>query len=230
MGEKNVIPTVLSWFPIRLVLKYISQRLDHSEVFPVPKQYFAESPIDMAGYTLFTGRARGSEFYWQGRALDYDVEVKVISFKDHHALTHRTKPVIKILTPEELEDANAAVEQAKKILDRKFPCANEYTTNLLRRNYHVIKDASTVLAITTVKNGKVQGGTAWGVVMADCKGKDVYVYDLNEHVWKKYKNGELHRCDIPTLSAQFAGIGSRILTEEGKRAIDLVFQFNFQAS
>ena len=76
----------------------------------------------------------------------------------------------------------------------------------------------------------VQGGTGYAVEMAIMLGKPVYVYNMEANSkypegWYTYEDGKwLTMTTTPTLTKNFAGIGSRELTENGLRAIDNVYQ------
>ena len=60
--------------------------------------------------------------------------------------------------------------------------------------------------------------------------KDVYVLDQDTNDWYKYWNIEkkfIVYYDIPVLPKNFAGIGTRGLTQTGKEAIKEIYEYNF---
>ena len=177
-----------------------------------------------AGHTLITRGAVGSDLYWQEKAMERAMRVRVMSFKGHECNIWGTEARVEILTKTQLRQVDGIIRLANLRLERQFPCKEEYSNNLIRRNYYIVKDADAVVAIARIKRNGIRGGTAWGVVMADLMGIDVYVYDLDELTWNKYKEGTLKRCSVPTLPRVFAGIGSRKLTLSGKCAIDQVLE------
>jgi hypothetical protein len=75
----------------------------------------------------------------------------------------------------------------------------------------------------------VAGGTGWAVEMAIQKGKPVYVFDMSRDKWYVWNDGpdgdaaHFYPSEVPTLTKNFAGIGSRILTPEGVQAIEDVY-------
>lgn len=179
----------------------------------------------MAGYTLITGGAVGSDLYWQKKAMERGMNVEIMSFEEHKA--HKAsiggmEAKVKVLSEMKLKEADELIRLANNRLKRKFPCQSEFSNNLIRRNYHIVKDAQAVLATGMVKNNQILGGTAWGVVIADLMAIDVYVFDIIKLAWYKYEQETLKRCRIPTLPKRFAGIGSRKLTPSGECAIDRV--------
>jgi len=61
----------------------------------------------------------------------------------------------------------------------------------------------------TAKHTAVTGGTGYAVEMAIQAGKPVYVFDQSRNRWFKNINGEWSVSDVPTLTPNFAGIGTR---------------------
>ena len=181
----------------------------------------------MAEYTLFTGGAAGCDSYWQQKAEQYGLQVQIMTFVGHNLNIRAQNVEVKILTSKKLEEADVFLETANERLRRQFPPNSAYKTNLLRRNYYIIEGAEAVVAVAPVKGVQVDGGTAWGVELGDQAGIPVYVYSLNDRVWYRYHNGKFNAISIPTLPRRFAGIGTRALTQEGKRVIDQVFEWNF---
>lgn len=177
-----------------------------------------------AGHTLITGGAVGSDLYWQEKAMEHGMKVRVMSFKGHECNIWGTEAIVEILSKTQLKGVDGLIRLANLRLERLFPCKEEYSNNLIRRNYYIVKDADAVVAIGRIKRNGIRGSTAWGVAMADLMGIDTYVYDLDELTWNKYKEGTLKRCSIPTLPRVFAGIGSRKLTPSGKCAIYRVLE------
>ena len=178
----------------------------------------------MADYTLIIRGVRGSEHYWQKGALGRGINVRILTFEGHVPQRINRYICTVPLSDKSLDEADVHVRKASERLKLKFPCNNEYQTNLVKLMYCVIKDVEAVVAIAKVKDNAVQGRTGWATTMANDLGKDVYVYDVKSLRWYKYENEMLRPCEIPRLPKTFAGVGSRSLCEEGKRAIDRVFK------
>lgn len=76
----------------------------------------------------------------------------------------------------------------------------------------------------------VDGGTGYAVEMAIQKGDiPVYVFDQTRGSWFKWDalKNEFTKTDTPTLTKNFAGIGTRELTPEGMKAIRDVYAKTF---
>ena len=66
--------------------------------------------------------------------------------------------------------------------------------------------------------------------MAINEGKPVYVYDQVRERWFKNINGVWSSSDVPTLTKNFAGIGTRDINEKGIQAIKDVYAKTFNTS
>ena len=185
----------------------------------------------MASFRLHTGGALGSDAYWQKKMESLGFETVVYSFEGHQIQNNSRV----ILDEDTLQLADEHLNRANKTLKRDVaisndPASNDYNRNLLRRNYFIVRDAEAVFAVTYLKG---MGGTAWGVQMAIDMGKPVYVFDMGVNRWRKYRDDlcvpcpEFAPCPTPKLTKEFAGIGSRFLSQAGRDAIDKVFEVTF---
>lgn len=98
--------------------------------------------------------------------------------------------------------------------------------SLLARDWCQVKYSEAVFAIGYLHRGIVKGGTGWAVQMAIDEGKPVWLFEQKRNQWLTYENGEWVGCDIPVLTRDFAGIGSRHISESGIRAIADVYKKN----
>lgn len=117
----------------------------------------------------------------------------------------------------------------------------------LIRNWSQVKHSDAVFAIGTIAqvgekvfpkqsndtrlatNPTVTGGTGYAVGMAINHNKPVYVFDQNKnqwYTWNKEQNNFIET-DTPTLTKNFAGIGTREINENGKQAIRNVYEKTF---
>ena len=194
------------------------------ETFQRIEESYLENPIH---YTLFSGGAQGSDLHWQNMGVKYGVRVKAFSFEGHG----KRNSARVVLTDFQLKQADGNLHKANKTLKRHFPTSKSFVDNLLRRNWYQVKDANGVFAVCKLcASGKiVEGGTGWAVQMAIDARKPVYVFDLRVGSWKRYDHDKQKflSCKVPRLTLNFTGIGTRILPEEGKTAIERVFKETF---
>ena len=102
---------------------------------------------------------------------------------------------------------------------------------LLRRNWYQVKDSNGVFAIgkLSASRSRVEGGTGWAVQMAVDSKKPVYVFDIVNSLWQQFEDRKRKfvYCEAPRLTLNFTGIGTRALPENGKVAIEKIFEETF---
>ena len=99
--------------------------------------------------------------------------------------------------------------------------SNPITLQYLQRIYHVVKNASLVLALGYFDEAlkHVSGGTGWSVAIAQVLNKPLYVFDLNMEHWywwyptlQQYQHCEgmtEEHVSLPTLQDKTAIVGTR---------------------
>ena len=133
------------------------------------------------------------------------------------------------------EDYNEGVQKATKALRQMYTDSQNKTVRspYIIRNWAQVKYADAVYAIGTIKQpGEkvsdkkdddriaatplVKGGTGYAVQMAINESKPVYVFDGTKEGWYTYdyKLKNFIPTEIPTLTKNFAGIGSRSLATQ----------------
>ena len=178
-------------------------------------------------YTLFTGAASGSDMFWQNLGAKYGVRIKAFSFEAHGGKNNARV----VLSNEQLKQADEFLLKANKTLKRHFPTSNNFVNNLLRRNWYQVKDSNGVFAIGKlgVSRSTVEGGTGWAVQMAVDSKKPVYVFDIVNSLWQQFEDRKRKfvYCEAPRLTLNFTGIGTRALPENGKLAVQKIFEETF---
>ena len=130
-----------------------------------------------------------------------------------------------VLTDAQLLEADPYLHRANQVLKRSFPARWPSTNSLLRRNWYQVKDSERVYAVSTIKDGIVQGGTAWAVQMFidrfDGEACEAYVFDQVVGSWFKWNGAkwQIMNNDPPTPKGVWTGIGTRKLNPRGKEAI-----------
>jgi hypothetical protein len=183
------------------------------------EHYDNETPI------CLSGGADGADMYWGNAATRAGQIVIHYIFKEHRSKACKDQTVI--LTDEQLLLADPSLIEANKKLKRAFPSANDFVNSLLRRNFYQIRAASSLYAVSTIKDGIVEGGTSWAVTMfinkfggASCP---AYVFDQTDEHWYVWSGEWAKTNEVPKPTDIWAGIGSRKLTKRGKAAIDGLF-------
>lgn len=182
----------------------------------------------MSNYTCHSGGAKGADIAWENEGLKYGVNTIAYSFHNHQQSGKNQK----ILSHMELQEGYAAARIANKTLGRNFDeIPYPYVKNLLARNWFQVKNSDAVFAISKefIKKYKVvDGGTGWAVQMAIDNNKPVYVFDQKEKHWFIYSDGSFKKLYVlPVLSYNFAGIGTRALTNDGLEGIVQIYKNTF---
>jgi hypothetical protein len=77
----------------------------------------------------------------------------------------------------------------------------------------------------------VKGGTGWGAEFAKLCNKPLYVFDQPRDAWFRWNQKGWVVCgtkEEPVIShIHFAGVGTRFLKENGKKAIEELFDRTF---
>lgn len=174
-----------------------------------------------------SGGAEGTDMLFESFCEKYDVDIIAYSFNGHKTKSNHTK----ILTDDELEEGFEHVKMANKNLKRYIGKLSKYVKNLLSRNWYQVNESDAIFAVGLLKNYLiVDGGTGWAVQEAIDNKKDVFVFEQNENLWYtfSYVFYKFIKIDyIPILTEKFAGIGTREINENGKKAIYDLYKNKF---
>lgn len=196
-------------------------------------------PYKPENITCNSGGAEGSDYYWGLFAQIYGMTINAFSYKTKkHKGPHKVE-----ISEEDYEEGILKVKKANKSLKRKG--IDKYM-NLLSRNWAQVKYSEEIFAIgnivrkgdisksgfkVTSDNETIDGGTGYAVQMAIDAEKTVYVFNLTDNIWYKwsYIIDKFVRINDPLiLCKNFAGIGTREITDTGKQAIENVFLNTFK--
>jgi len=186
----------------------------------------------LEGFVNHSGGAVGSDSYWGHVGEQYGV------VSNHYYYGEKTPEGNFEISAEDYEEGR--YESAKAA---NYNWGYQYATmkdNRLIRNWAQVKYSDAIFAIghlvrpgekisykknetRVAVNACVQGGTGYAVAMAILHGKPVYVYDQERKQWYKNIEGKWLISDIPVLTENFAGVGTRELNEFGKKAIEDVY-------
>lgn len=162
---------------------------------------------------FYSEGAVGSDTEWGNVAQKYGFDMIHYTVDDYDKLSD--------------DDKKQVEEQYKEIverLQRKQLSADSYSGKLVRRDMLQANSADSILAIGHLgKNGHVDGGTAYATERGIIRGIPVYLFDQDDNHWKTYDGEKFINCEQPNLTRHAALIGTRQITDTGKRAIQNVF-------
>jgi hypothetical protein len=150
------------------------------------------------------------------------------SFAGHRYKVPKRQLVV--LTEAELAAADRYCRRANETLGRRYPPRSQLVHNLLRRNWYQVESARSCYAVSTFKDGEIDGGTAWAVQMfidAHAPGPGrLYLFDQAICRWHEW----LGDCwkpiyTAPPPSGVYAAVGTRELNIVGRLAINVLFDF-----
>lgn len=184
-------------------------------------------------YICHSGGCPGSDMEWERQGEKYDV--KTIAYSFHNHIQEGKNPFI--LMGKELDEGWKHVLIADKTLKKNVEgMTSTYMRALLCRNWFQVKNSDAVFAIGKLRDRHtVEGGTGWAVQMAIDSDKPVFLFlqDAMGGGWFRYMpivGFEWHRGEIPILTENFAGIGTRDINEYGRDAIGRVYHETFTVS
>ena len=186
-----------------------------------------------------SGGAEGADSEFERVGAIYGVSTRAYSYKTKY---HGSPNKVEISDEDYLEGIDK-VNLANRRLGR---FGIQRYMNLLARNWAQVKYSRQVFAVGAIinpgeKDSKgyknkwsqqiVSGGTGYAVMMAVLEERDVYVFDQKVSRWHRwsYVSEKFQPLDeTPVISsADFAGIGSRQITQAGVSAIESLFAKSF---
>lgn len=184
-------------------------------------------------FTLHSGGAKGADTIWGQIGEQYGVKA------NHYYSGEKTPNGNMEISEQDKIEGQQKVTIAARQMGRIEP-TQQVRNELLIRDWAQVKYADAIFAVTTMLSvgsemnyGKLakirqgKGGTGYAMQMAINEGKPVYVYDQVRERWFKNINGVWSSSDIPTLTNNFAGIGTREINEKGIQAIKDVYAKTF---
>lgn len=198
-------------------------------------------------YTLHSGGAIGADTVWGQIGKQFGIS-------EENQMHYKTADMPNGNTQITEQDYKEGKREAAKAANRMFGYDKpEVSMGLLIRNWSQVKYSDAVYAVGRLvpagenafpdnkkedtriaKNPTVTGGTGYAVNMAILNNKPVYVYNQYDHPtypkgWYKYDSNinDYVPTDTPTLIRHFAGIGTRNINEDGKKAIQDAYEKTF---
>lgn len=168
-------------------------------------------------YINHSGGAVGSD-------STFDSIGKSKGFTTHRHYYHGKRTPLGNLKITDMEEREGWIHvlEANRTLKRK-PYAYR---DLLTRNWFQVKNSEAIFAVGEMKSySEVEGGTGWAVQMGIDNHKTVYLFEQKYNRWLVYDYDEksFEFCEDPILTKNYAGIGTRQLNENGRIAIEKLY-------
>jgi hypothetical protein len=198
----------------------------------------SSQPNSVSSYVNHSGGAKGSDKMW-------DWTSRLFGNMTHNHYYHGAKTPFgnKLITSSDATEGQQKVTIAARQMGRIEP-THQVRDERLIRNWAQVKYSDAVYAIAEgfynkgdkmnhdkiAKILQVKGGTGYAVQMAINENKPVYVYSQEEYDWFTYSNGKFVKTEVPILTKNFAGIGTRGLNGLGLGAMLEVYRKTFPDS
>ncbi|MEO7190729.1 MAG: hypothetical protein ABI051_06700 [Vicinamibacterales bacterium] len=177
---------------------------------------------------LFSGGAPGAEAAFGAQAERYGVEEVNFTFPDHRMARDRG---IRMLNHEELQAGDVSLEYVSRLMKRRYTDAPTIRRILQTLWYQVNHGQEVYVIGVVLDDGTVRGGTGWGAEFAKLCNKPLFVFDQEQDCWQQWSGtgwGRCHAGALPVIThPHFTGTGTRLLRENGERAIGELFARSF---
>jgi len=180
---------------------------------------------DNSNFTLYSGAHRGAESEFGNQAEKWGINEINYSFEGHQM--ERNSGIV-VLSDEELAKGDVSMEIVSKRLGRRYHHV-EQIRKVIQSIFHMVNNGIHVFAIGWIQpDNTVKGGTGWGVELAKLFNRPLSVFDQDKNKWFSWKENSWIE-DMPSIKEKtFVGTGTRNLSDEGKAAIEDLFNRSFK--
>lgn len=180
-------------------------------------------------FILFSGGAQGAEAEFGENAERLGIEETNFTFEGHTIVRKRG---LRLLNNEELKQGDVSLEYISKLMNRRY-MNNTIFRKIIQTIWYQINNGQEVFVVGEILEDKtVKGGTGWGAEFSKICNKPLHVFDQKRNAWFTWNKLEWVECkqgDEPVISrSHFTGGGTRLLEENGKKAIKDLFERSFR--
>lgn len=175
--------------------------------------------------TLYSGGAPGAEAWFGQLAEKYQMQEVNFSFEGHQPERNRG---IRVLTTEELALKDVSLSYVSKLMNRQYTTAPLFRKVLQSICWQVSSAQEVFVVGEIMDDDTVKGGTGWGAEFSKICNKRLYVFDQNKNAWFIWDGAWKNAQDVKITERMFAGIGTRFLEENSKKALEELFARSFK--
>jgi len=178
---------------------------------------------------LFSGGMKGAEAAFGACAEKAGVEEVNFTFEGHPIERHRG---VRVLNHEELRTGDVSLEYVSKLMHRKYHDAPTIRKVLQTLWYQVNSGQEIYVVGAILPDDTVRGGTGWGAEFAKLCNKPLFVFDQEKNGWFEWAGDGWKKMSAgPVIThPHFTGTGTRVLQDNGRRAIGGLFDRSFGKS
>jgi hypothetical protein len=179
---------------------------------------------DLSQKTLYSGAHRGAESEFGKQAEKWGLKEVNYSFEGHQMDRNRG---IVTLSEEELAKGDISMEIVSKSLGRRYHHV-EKIRKVIQSIFHMVNNGIHVFAIGWIQpDNTVKGGTGWAVELGKLFNRPISVFDQDKNAWFSWKDNSWIEDEPVITEDTFVGTGTRNLSDEGKAAIEKLFERSF---
>lgn len=181
--------------------------------------------LHAGAHTLLSGGAQGAEAAFGECAEKWGLQEINFSFEGHQ--TVRSRGVVK-LSCNELAQGHCSDVYIQAKMHRTYPNTPLFR-KVLQSIWHQVNTAGEVFVVGTIlPDSTVRGGTGWAAELARHWKKPVHVFDQEKNSWVAWCDGKWTEQQAPVITrTRFTGTGTRFLNEQGRAAIQALFERSF---
>ena len=178
---------------------------------------------------LFSGAANGAEAAFGAAAERHGIEEVNFTFEGHKIARQRG---VRVLNHEELQAGDVSLEYVSRLMHRRYTDAPTIR-KVLQTLWYQVNSGQEIYVVGTIQDdATVRGGTGWGAEFAKLCNKPLHVFDQAKNAWFSWTGEDWRKrssVEAPLIThPHFTGTGTRTLQENGKRAIDALFDRSFE--
>jgi hypothetical protein len=176
---------------------------------------------------LYSGGHQGAERAFAEAASKRGIKVVNLTFAGHKSAQDSNAV---ILSDEELRRGDISMELASQMMHRTYYGADRIR-KVLQTIFHMVNNGYQIFAVGAIQpDGTAKGGTGWAVELAKLFNRPVSVFDQEQGKWFTWLEGAW-REETPRINHHtFVGSGTRSLNDQGRQAIEKLFEDSFSAS
>jgi hypothetical protein len=173
---------------------------------------------------LYSGAASGAEQAFGAAAEQRGIEEVNFTFEEHNDARQRG---IRVLTHRELARGDVSLAYVSKLMNRRYRDTPLFR-KVLQSIWHQVNAGQEIYVVGKIlDDDTVKGGTGWGAEFAKLCNKPLFVFDQDRDGWFAW-SGEAWEPATPTIThPHFTGTGTRFLKDNGRAAIEELFQRSF---
>jgi hypothetical protein len=134
-----------------------------------------------------------------------------------------------VLTQAELAQGDVSLAYVGRLMHRQYRDTPLFR-RVLQSIWHQVNSGQEIYVVGKIlDDDTVKGGTGWGAEFAKLCNKPLFVFDQDRDRWYRWTGEGWDEAAEPVIThTRFTGTGTRFLRENGRSAIDDLFQRSFR--